>query len=170
MGYVFYEFDYGVLRGSLVFVFYETIWATFCFFCFCLSGLCLFVKENIRLVIWLGRLSGGGSLQIISCSYFLGPSCVLVLYGFYYCCCYSRCRSSLRRAGWVPRPCLMLWGIISCSIPSQEGVYVFFIRFPYVNIFLFSDIYSLFSVCVGGFLSDTLSANFFTERSLGAKN
>lgn len=25
------------------------------------------------------------------------------------------------------RPCLMLWGIISCSIPSQEGVCVSYI-------------------------------------------
>lgn len=45
------------------------------FVAFCLSGFCFSVQENIRLVIWFGQSRGGGSLQIISCSYFWGPLC-----------------------------------------------------------------------------------------------
>lgn len=101
-----------------------------------------------------------------------GALCVLVLYGFCVCFCYSRCRSSLGRAGWVPRPCLMLWGIISCSIPSQEGVCVFFILFSYVHTLLlghlfFRELFIFLFVWVVSYRVFYLSS--FTARSLGAK-
>lgn len=58
----------------------------------------------------------------------------------------------------------MLWGIISCSIPSQEGVYVFFYSVFLCTYFLpgyllFPPSFCL-SVCVGGFLSGILSVEF----------
>lgn len=59
----------------------------------------------------------------------------------------------------------MLWGIISCSIPSQEGVCVFFILFSYVYIFLPDSVFCLpfLFLFVGGFLSGILPVNFYGE-------
>lgn len=130
----------------------------FHFFCFS-----VFLKT--WLAIWFGGVSGGGSLQIISCFYF----------GALLCSCFVwvlllpfLLPKLFEVSGWVLRPCLMLWGIISCSIPSQEGVCVFFILFSYVYIFLPDSVFFFF-LCVGGFLSVILPVDFYGEIAGGSK-
>lgn len=70
LGYVFYEFDYGVLWGSLVVFFTKQFGLCFFSLAFCSLGSVFFSALKTWLVIWFGGVSGGGSLQIISCSYF----------------------------------------------------------------------------------------------------
>lgn len=140
-GYVFYEFDYGVLWGSLVVFFTKQFGLCFSsmLFVFWVPFFLVFLFLKTWLVIWFGGVSGGGSLQIISCFYF----------GALLCSCFVwvlllpfLLPKLFEVSGWVLRPCLMLWGIISCSIPSQEGVCVFFILFSYVYIFLPDSVFS----------------------------
>lgn len=64
----------------------------------------------------------------------------------------------------------MLWGIISCSIPSQEGVCVFFILFPYVYIFFLDSVLCLlFLFLCGRFFVPVFCLSNSTARLLGAK-
>lgn len=64
----------------------------------------------------------------------------------------------------------MLWGIISCSIPSQEGVCVFFILFSYVYIFFLDSVSCLpFLFLCGRLLIPVFCLSTSTARLLGAK-
>lgn len=65
----------------------------------------------------------------------------------------------------------MLWGIISCSIPSQEGVCVFFILFSYVYIFLPDSVSCLvFPLSVWEVSCPVFCLSTSTARLPGAKN
>lgn len=76
-----------------LFFFMKQFGLRFAFLAFCLSGFCLSVQENIGWLFGLGDRAVEVVYKLFLVLIFLGPSCVLVLYGFCYCFCYSRCRA-----------------------------------------------------------------------------
>lgn len=68
-----------------------------CFSCFLFLGSVFLFFRFLKtwLVIWFGGLAVEVVYKLFLV-FILGPSCVLVLYGFFFQFCCSRCRNSLR--------------------------------------------------------------------------